>query len=78
MASNRASNARVFPAEDWSAGETALHISPDGATMVITAPLRMAQQGIGFYDFASGELLNFHQTQAGEVVLNSPCTTFFY
>jgi len=65
-----------LPDENGSAGETTLFISPDGATMVITAPLNTGQYGIGFYDFASGEMLNFHQTQSDEVTLNSPAQHF--
>jgi len=50
---------------------TRLWIAPDGRTLVTAAPLNNGRHGIGFYDLASGQWVQTHETQADEVVVNS-------
>jgi hypothetical protein len=48
---------------------TRFYVSPDGSYMVQIAPLENERQGIGFYDFQSGEWIQTHETQPGEFVI---------
>lgn len=43
-------------------------ISPDGRSMVMIVDLIDGRQSIGFYQFATGEYTQIHQTQYGETV----------
>ncbi len=44
-----------------------LYISPNGRTLVVIAPLTNGRWGLGFFDFASGQWGQTHQTQPDEV-----------
>ncbi|MFW5692419.1 MAG: hypothetical protein ACOCX3_03625 [Chloroflexota bacterium] len=53
-----------------------LHISPDGRYMIQYAPLENERQGIGFYDFQSGQWMQTHETQPGEFVVRAARNPF--
>ncbi len=48
---------------------TRLHISPDGRTLVVISPLLNGHEGIGFYNFQTGQWVQIHETQDNEVFL---------
>ncbi|HYO88782.1 MAG TPA: hypothetical protein VER79_09040 [Candidatus Limnocylindrales bacterium] len=54
---------------------TDLWISPDGRTLVIATPVEGGRDGIGFYDLASGQWVNTHETQPGERVVSTGAFT---
>lgn len=57
---------------------TRFYISPDGRYMVQIAPLENERQGIGFYDFQSGEWIQTHETQPGEFVIRAERNPFSF
>jgi len=48
---------------------TRLHVSPDGRTLVVISPLLNGHEGIGFYNFQTGQFIQVHETQDNEVFL---------
>jgi hypothetical protein len=46
-------------------------ISPNGRTLMVSAPVANDRYGIGFYDLASGQWIGAHETQPGEVVASA-------
>ncbi len=49
----------------------ALNIAPNGRYLVIMATLPNNNNGIGFYDLQTGQMLATHQAQPGEIILPS-------
>jgi hypothetical protein len=52
-----------------SQAQTRLHISPDGRFLVVISPLVNGHEGIGFYNFQTGQFVQTHESQDNEVFL---------
>ncbi|MEM9954584.1 MAG: hypothetical protein AAF846_23445 [Chloroflexota bacterium] len=59
----------TLPNEAQPSTGTDVYISPDGRTMLIIAGLQSGHTGIGFYDFQSGQFIQTHEAQAGEIIV---------
>lgn len=57
-----------LPNEAQPSTGTDVYISPDGRTMLVIAGLQSGHTGIGFYDFQSGQFIQTHEAQAGEII----------
>ncbi len=53
-----------------------VYISPNGRTLVSIAPLNSGLWGIGFYDLATGQWIQTHQTQQNEAPPPNPTADF--
>lgn len=59
-----------------SLAQTRLHISPNGETLAVIAPLSNGREGIGIYSFASRQFLQVHETQPNEIVIDTRTQLF--
>lgn len=68
-AGEQASIARPKLEGQISQAQTRLHISPDGRYLVVISPLLNGHEGIGFYNFQTGQFVQIHESQDNEVFM---------
>lgn len=49
--------------------QTRLHISPNGRYLIVISPLLNGREGIGFYNFQTGQFVQIHESQPNEIFL---------
>lgn len=65
-----------LPNEAQPSTGTDVYISPDGRKMVVIAGLQNGRLGIGFYDFQSGQFIQTHEAQDGEMIAQGDDSPF--